>query len=286
MKKVVLFILLILLPVVLFADGEYFLSSSMTKTITAYKTGVSGTLPSLAVSLRLLEASQTEFNDSNYEIDVPGTARGNTYAAFSWILAGNAFGSLKLKFSFGQLSVAGTPTNVQKEYIPYDVMLVYGVSRVGNSSLQINHVSTATSYVTNNYAGTTYRFFYADSISGASSQVSSAEATSVSASSGSATVTYNMSTNTKVANSSGSFGINDQDDQYKTEYINAVSVSGYNTVYAVCDHWNRTGTAYVYLRIENVTDDQAGRVRWKDNTSVVLDAGKYYATITVEVSLE
>lgn len=284
MKKVVLIVILILLPVVLFADGEYFLSSSMTKTITAYKTGASGTLPSLAVSLRLLDASQTEFNDSNYEIDVPGTARGNTYAAFSWILAGNAFGTLKLKFSFGQLSVAGTPTNVQREYIPYDVMLVYGVSRVGNSSLQINTTSTASSYVTNNYAGTTYRFFYADSISGASSQVSSAEAASVSASAGSATVTYNMSTNTKVANSSGSFGNNNT--QYKTAYINAVSGSGSNSIPAVCDHWNRTGTAYVYLKIENVTDDQSGRVRWKNNTSVILDAGKYYATIKVEVSLE
>lgn len=284
MKKVVLIIMLILLPVVLFADGEYHLSSSMERKITAYKTDVTGTVPALAVSLRLLDASQKDFNGSDSKVDVPASYRGNTYAAFSWILAGNVFGPLNLKFSFGQLSVAVTPTNVQKEYIPYDVMLVYGVSRVGNSSLQINHVSTATSYVTNNYAGTTYRFFYADSISGASSQVSSAEATSVSASSGSATVTYNMSTNTKVANSSGSFGNNDT--EYKTAYINSVSVSGYDTVYSVCDHWNRTGTAYVYLRIENVTDDQAGRVRWKDNTSVILDAGDYSATITVEVFLE
>ena len=283
MKKVVLIIILILLPAVLFADGDYVLSSSMSKKITAYKTGVSGTVPALAVSLRLLDESQTEFNGADSGVDVPASYRGNTYAAFSWILAGNVFGPLKLKFSFGQLCISGTPTTVQKDYIPYDVMLVYGVSRVGNSSLQINTTSTASSYVTNNYSGTTYRFFYADSISGASSAISSSPSASVSASTGSATVTYNMSTKTRVANSSGSYG---NDDQYKTEYINAVSVSGYDTVYSVCDHWNRTGTAYVYLRIENVTDDQAGRVRWKDNTSVILDAGDYSATITVEVFLE
>lgn len=283
MKRAALVVIMIVLPVLLFADDGYFLSNSTKKIITAYKTGVSGTLPQMDVSLRLLDASQTEFVETDYEIDIPSASRGDYYEAFSWVLAGNAFGTLKLKFSFAQMSLYGTSTNVQTKYIPYEVKLVYGVSRVGNSTLHINTVSTASSYVTNNFSGTTYRFFYADSVSGAKSDLDSASAVSVSASTVSSTVTYNMITNTKVANASGSFGNN---NQYRTAYINAVSGSGSNSIPAVCDHWNRTGMAYVRLKIENVANDQTGQVRWTDDSSVILDSGKYYSTVTVEVSLE
>lgn len=278
MKKCMVFIFIILFPALLFADGEYFLSNSMTKKITAYKNTVSGNIPQLSVSLRLFDPSQTEFTDVNHEIDIPSAERGRYSAAFSWIIAGNAFSTLKLKFSFWQMSLLGVQQSSNTKYIPYDIKLVYGTSRVGNSSLQINTESTASSYVTNNFTGTTYRFFYADSISGASSQLSSATAVNVDSSKVETTVTYNMSTKTKVANSSGNFGNN---NQYKTAYTTAVGSP------AVCDYWNRSGTAYALLKIENVTNDEAGRVRWSGvSPDIYLDDGKYYATVKVEVSLE
>ena len=125
------------------------------------------------------------------------------------------------------------------------------------------------------------KFFYADSITNAYPRIDTAAALTVSTGSTSVSMAYDMSSYTKVADSTGTIN-----NQYKTSYINSVGsytdehgISQTRTV--VCDHWNRTGTAYVRLLI---TDDSL----WSQDSpdpGVELVNGRYSATIVVEVSL-
>ena len=234
--------------------------------------------------LRIIDASGTEFDDSGHEINVPGSYRSANFGAFSWFLSGNAFEGINFRITFGQLCRGGVATSEKENYIPYEVRLVYGSSRIGNSPIQMNAYSTAQTYVSNSFAGTAYRMFYADSITNAYGDLNEAVAVPVAASPVSVSMTYNMKPYTKVAKSSGSFGNN---NEYRTAYVNAVhtytdgqGIEHERTV--VCDHWNRTGNAYVKLLI---TDDSL----WSEDSpdpGIELDNGKYSATITVEVSLD
>ncbi len=286
MKKTALIVLLLLFPLMLLSavdENIYERNSSISRILTAYKSELSYDVPAWEVNLRISDATGTEFDDSGHEINVPGNYRSANFGAFSWFLSGNVFEGLNLRITFGQLCRNGVQTAEKREYIPYEVRLVYGSSRIGNSPIQMDSYSTAQTYVSNTYSGTAYRFFYADSITNAYESLNDAVAVPVAASPVPVLLEYNMKPYTKVANSSGSFGNN---NEYRTAYVNAVKtyvddqgVTQTRTV--VCDHWNRTGTAYFKLLI---TDDSL----WSEDSpdpGIELDNGKFSATITVEVSL-
>ena len=266
---------------------DYHQDQSVSRLITAYKATSTGSIPHLAVSIRLLDVSQNEFQNNGNKLSIPDTSRGMYYGAFSWVLAGNAFQNVQVSFSFGPMTLNNEEPSDNTEIIPYSVKLVYGASRIGNSSIQINTTSTADAYVENSFSGTTYRFKYADSISPSSNISNDLSSATEKTNLGSPIViTYNMYTNTKVYNTEGqdTYREKNKTKYYKDLYTTNVSVqtqdSQGNTVNvpAVCDYWNRTGTAYVKL---NITSD--GKIA--SDTSVKLKEGWYYATVVVEVSL-
>ena len=277
MKRIVLLAAVLSLAVCfcLSADGGTYTlveGTTTSRIISAYKNENTGVLPDLSVTIRLLDSSDSEFTEEGKELNIPVDARGSYYKAFSWVLSGNAFGSLTLTFSFARMSLNGATTNTQTEYIPYTVKMVYGASRVGNSTIQMNTASTAQAYVSNSFTGTTYRMFYADSISGgavASTDSNGGEFPANNVGNAfSVILTYNMSSYTKVQNA------NAQDR--KTEYINKVTQDNHANV---CDYWNRTGTAYVKLLINN---DRT----WSTNANIKARAGQYRANVTVGVTVQ
>ena len=275
MKKLILVTLVLCLAAQfwLFADGEsYTQVDGASRIITAYKNQKTGELPDLSMAIRLLDSSDIEFVEDGKDINLPVDARGSYYQAFSWVFSGNAFGQVTLTFSFARMSLNGANTNNQTEYIPYKVKMIYSPSKVGNSTIQMNTASTAQAYMTNSFTGTTYRMYYADSISsGAVSSLNASGGESPASNYGNAfsvALTYNMSSNTKVQNA------NAQDK--KQEYINKVTQNNHSNV---CDYWNRSGTAYVQLLINN---DRT----WSTNSSIKAKVGEYRANVTVGVTVQ
>ncbi len=277
MRKIMMLLLLFSMLSFAWAD-EWEQRPSITETISAYKDGsVNANLPQHAVAIRLLDPSMSEFEALEI-ISIPTAYRNNFYTAFYWVLSGNTFGNIKLKFTFYPMRLQGTSEITEGEYIPYEVCLVHTESRIGNSVIKVNTVSTADSYTLNSYAGTQYRCYYADSVSGASTQVQeNGTQVTTSLNGTQMTVTYNMSTKTAVKNASG------QDK--KSAYITSVSSYTDPTTHVptnltpVCDHWNRTGVAYVKLGITQ-------EAKLVDDESVLIAKGNYYSTVVVEVSLQ
>ena len=268
--------------------GQYHVDHSMDKVISAYKIAITNNIPHLAVSVRLLDSSEIEFQDQGHEINIPENARGTYFGAFSWVLAGNAFQTVNVSFTLGQMSLNGQPTSSKDEYIPYSAKLVYGTSRVGNASIHMNGRTSSLNYIVNNFTNVTYHFYYADAVTGdIGSDLNSAAAKNISTASVSFDVAYNMSTYTKVTNTNGdeTYGNARPAKKYIDDYITAVSVrtqdwQGHTTIPAVCDHWNRIGMAYI---MPNITSD--GKIP-DSNPEIKLKTGNYYATVTVEVSIE
>lgn len=298
MKKIIrllsmLLLLSLLCAAFLFADsvddpGPYHVDHSLDKIISAYKIATTNNIPHLAVSVRLLDSSEIEFQDQGHEINIPENARGTYFGAFSWVLAGNAFQAVNVSFSLGQMSLNGQPTSSKDEYIPYSAKLVYGTSRVGNASIHMNGRTSSLNYIENNFTNVTYHFYYADAVTGdIGSDLNSAAAKNISTAPVSFAVAYDMSNYTKVTNTSGqeTYTQKGKTKYYKDNYISAVSVGtqdwqGHTTIPAVCDHWNRIGTVYI---MPNITSD--GKIPGS-NPETKLKTGNYYATVTVEVSIE
>ncbi len=272
-------------------DPNWTEKESAERVITAYKQAITAnSVPALSVGLRLLNSNQDEFSSGSLEIPVAN--RNGFYGAFSWVFSGNAFEDIILKFSFGHLSLKGeTPatSTVNNEttanYIPYEVCAVYGNSRIGNSVIKTNAAYTADSYVTNDFAGEDYRFYYADSVEGASSTVPSSGTQittgNANAASPQITLTYNISTRTGVKDSEG----NDVKSTYiskVTSYTDQDNVEHtINDGIPVCDHWNRTGTIYVKLDISSDAIWTAAT----ESEGTTLESGRYVADVIVEVSL-
>lgn len=277
-KTMILFFFFALLSFVWADETQWTQRQTITETISAYKQGsVNSNLPQHAVAIRLLDPTMSEFTSSEI-LTIPVAYRNNFYGAFSWVLSGNTFGTIYLKFRFFPMLLLGTSEIIVGDYIPYEVCLVHSESRVGNSVIKVNTGSTADAYTLNSFSGTEYRFYYADAVSGAESQVSENGTQVTTSMDGTLmTVTYNMSTNTIVKNASG------QDK--KAEYITSVSSYTDPTTHEtksltpVCDHWNRTGTAFVKLDITQ----EAALVG--DDTALITK-GKYYSTVVAEVSLQ
>lgn len=259
MKGLALILVLFFLLFPVFADNSYVLyQDPSVKVITAYKNQVTtGTPPALTANIRLMDSSQKEF-DANDVLSIPVNSRNTEYGAFSWVLSGNAYNNVILKLKFKQMCLGGRETNISAQYIPYEVKLVYGTSRVGNSVLKVNTQSTSSNPVINTFTTPNYRFFYADSVSGAYASIDSASvAASVNQGEEEVSVLYNMKTNTKVQDANG----NNKKDQYTLN---------------VCDYWNRTG--YVFIKLLIAQDGT-----WASDSSIPLVDGVYYATVVAEV---
>ena len=278
MKKIVLVVFIIsIVHFCIFADGETYTEVTdlgTTSIISAYKNEKTGNLPELSITIRLLNSAGSEFDDSS-ELTIPVDARGSYYKAFDWVMAGNSFGQTVLSFSFSRMSLNGNNTNQVTEYFPYKVKVVYSASKVGNNTLNMNTGSTAQAYVSNSFTGTTYRMKYADSISeGAVASLNDSggvyptdEDDENLGNPFSFSLTYDMSANTTVKDANN----NDK----KSEYKSKVTQNGHANV---CDYWNRTGSVYVKLLVNN---DRT----WSTNSSNKVRAGQYYANVTVGVSV-
>lgn len=275
MKKFILLtaVLCLSVQIYLFASEGYVQVEGASRIISAYKNQRTGELPELSMAIRLLDSSDVEFVDNGRDLNLPVDARGSYYQAFSWVFSGNAFGQVTLTFSFARMTLNGANTNTQTEYIPYTVKMVYGSSKIGNSTIQMNTASTAQSYVSNSFTGTTYKMFYADSISGGAVASFATSGGESPANNGignafNVALVYNMSSYTKVQNSNG--------QDRKQEYVNKVTQGNHANV---CDYWNRSGTAYVKLLINN---DRT----WSSNSNIKAKVGDYRANVTVGVTVQ
>ena len=241
--------------------------AGLTKTITAYKTSIpsGSTVPDLTVSIRLVNSMNREITESGETsvIGIPISERNTAYAAFSWYLSGNAYEDIYITFTFGQMRYGkdSNPTSESTRYIPYEVRLVHDSSTVDNAAIPVNAASNLQTYKVNSYSGTSYRFYYADGVTNAALDYSSATPVSVTTGDENGevktTVTYNMHSNTVVKNTNG-------------QVVTSYSLN-------VCDYWNRSGTAYVTLKATSSN-------KWTDNDNVTLSNGNYYAPVYVEVS--
>ena len=232
MRRFILLLLAIMIPFSLFSDDSV-LDSGQRK-ISAFKTAVANDIPTPTVVLRFMNSYDENIENGGI-ISLPDNSRSSNYNAFTWILSGNVYGSVVVTFSFGPMYLNGLPkettsTDDSTKVIPYTVTLSHTATRVGNTTIgQTKRTSASGAPIYFSYDGTTYDFYYADSVSitNAGSQISTTAQT--------ASVSYNMQTNTFVSN--------------------------YPSV-NVCSFWNRYGLGVVNLGINaNATGKADGIYR-------------------------
>lgn len=252
MKKTVISMLILLIAFFAFADSNNFdLLGSTTSEITAFKAlGTSSEISGETyVNLALYQGSEgsTTVYDGK---DISISARNTAYTAFNWVLTGNAYKLVSLSFSFSPMTMTSDST----KYIPYSVSLTKNDTMVGTVTAN-NSNTTRTQYSIDN---TTRYVLYKDTIT-VPNTVNITTATGV------GTVSYNMSTATKV--------YKDNNTSHTGNYY-IVSYSG-----AVCSEWIRTGQASITLKIT----DNGSSVQYV-NGNTVLDNGKYVANVVVTIT--
>ncbi len=241
MKRIVFFLFLSIL-IVIPAFSET--TEEVTRILTAYKEQqAAGENPPLQLLFSLVNSSEKTIN-ANEEVFIPQEFRQLEYNAFSWILSGNIYGSVKLSFSFATMvnvdgATSGTTT------IPYKVRMVHEGTKIGNTTIssykkqltdaeKVNLKSGSYiefPYIANN-TSYTYNMYYADYYI-IPNQIS------VTTASADFDVEYNFSKNTVV--------------ECDTEGAPAFSDSN-----PICNYWNRYGKAYVYLNIPSTPTGYAG----------------------------
>lgn len=245
-RFVLLLIMLVSVLFVLSAEDsvdEIRTLSSESKTITAFKNEVSEDVPGQSITLRMLNVNKADFFE-DATVSIPIDARDNDYPAFYWVMAGNIYGELEIEFTFYPMW-----QNNDSEtgyYIPYTLKFAHQTSKVGNAPIAVNKASTSLPV---SYLG--YDFYYADSVA-----LSSDSAISVSDSEQTASVTYDIRTNTTV----------EKDGSPVNDYPNDV-----------CSTWNRIGLATLHMEIDADGKTTVGSVSQ-------LPDGIYYSTIRVEVT--
>ncbi len=249
MRRLFVAILLILLcSAAVYADGYQVLGTA-TKVISAYKTKWNGNLPAPTIELRLLDYNNSEI-ESRSDLTMSINTRNQAFEAFSWVLGGNLYNGISVKFTFGPMYWEADSSST--EIIPYSIKLEHESSRIGNTPIPTGPASSAArSPITNEF--TPYSFYYADAVTGSGDTIN----VGADGQSKTKTLVYNMSTNTVVKNGNGNTVTYNED---------------------VCNYWNRTGKATVTLKIT-----AAGQ---KVNTTTNYMAGTYYAAVQVEVWIQ
>ena len=249
MRKIFVFLFLLLSMVFVFAEENLGLVQLGTavRDITAYKRRMGGELPEKEIHFRLLDSNSEEFGEG-YDLSLPLFARQNSFSAFAWVLSGNVFNAVTLKFTFSPMYNEGDTGTTW--IIPYDVQLNHSRTSMGNTPIPINRESTTVSFIENNF--TPYKYKYADSVTGTDSSISVTN----NASGVDKALVYNMQTYTKVYNQ------NEEEETYP---------------YEVCDFWNRYGEAVVYM---NITEEG-----YMAGTTSPFANGVYYAVVRAEVTI-
>ncbi len=246
------------------ADTVY----SGTKEVTAYKRSyTAGTVPDMVYSIRVIDPDSIEAPDG-VVINIPESSRRADYMAFSWIVSGNAYSTVKVDITFSpMLWEKQTGSSVMR--IPYTVTLGHSASRVGNTMIPVGRYPTDSAVPFNN-SFTTYDYNYCDDGKFYKEDGSRIETTADS--------DYALTANTgiEVINESVTLTAKYNIAQYTKIYNGNNEVTNYGL--SVCDYWNRRSSAYVNLAI---TDDS------KDvDTGALYDNGIYYANVVIAISTD
>lgn len=223
--------------------GETTLDSGQKK-ISAFKTAISSDIPEPTVGLRFLNSYEENIPTGGI-VAIPENARSNNYDAFTWILSGNVYGLVDLSFSFGPMYLGGLPKDTttadsSSKVIPYTMTLSHTATRVGNTTIgQTKRTSASGAPISFSYNGTSYDFYYADSVT-----VTNIDS-SITTTTKTATFSYNMKTNTYVAN--------------------------YPSV-NVCNYWNRYGLGVINLGISSDASGKDDGV-YRANVVVTITSG-------------
>ena len=216
---------------------------SETKVISAYKLGVTELVQEQVLTLRMMDINNAEFDEAEIVV-TPLDARNSDYPAFFWVLGGNIYRTVTISFTFGPMWQEGNSSS--NKYIPYTMKLEHVSSKVGNSVLACNKDSVSLPV---SFMG--YDFNYADKTTYPNA------VTSVTNSSKSATVTYDMGTS------------------YTKVKQNGVT-AGYSG--SVCSYWTRMGKGTIHLNINENAVPTTGQ------NATQLPDGMYYANITVTIT--
>lgn len=265
MRRFFLLILFIFLTIsFVFADDEPFQSYK----IHAYKVAQSaqGEIPSPTCVVRILNAYNSTITEGE-TIEIPQEERNVQYSAFSWVVGGNVYGKVELKFQFFPMFRYRISDSSEDGYqcIPYAATIEHVESRIGNRRITtVTYGGTkynSTYSEDNTFTGTTYHFYYVDAVSGSGSSCNVSD-TSVNGNGYlEVGMDYYMNYSTVIKSS--------DDTVIKTN-----SDYGLN----VCEYWNRTGSAKIQLKIAS-----DGSI---PNTSTKYADGLYYASVRVLVQAQ
>ena len=242
-KAIIITVTLFSLFSAVFADGTRVLDSE-TKVISAYKRGITDQVQEQMLTIRMMDTNSSEFENSEIVV-TPLDSRDSDYPVFYWVLGGNIYHSVSVTFLFEPMWKDGLSSS--GKYIPYTLKLSHVSSKVGNSVLVCDRPSVSLPI---SFMG--YEFYYADSVDYPENPI-----TIVPGANGSATVSYDMSTNYTRVKQNG----------------NSVSYSG-----NVCSFWNRMGLATIHLMINSnaIPTNVTGAAQLPD--------GMYFSTVTVSIT--
>jgi len=277
MRKMILLLFVLFLSFNLSAEVY-----KTTKEITAYKndggtasSASSSTVEPQNVTLTLLNPSQASFDDGT-DIPIPESSRNIAYTAFSWTLTGNLYNSVNIDFKFspmysGERSSYGnyfSSVSDQTKTIPYTVTLTHTSTKVTSDNTTRTIGTSAITSASRNTAfdtGTTYTtgsgYGYKVYINYADSVTMTNNSSTISTSSVTESINYNMSTNSYT--------------WYRDYYYDYYEYEDYSAT--TCHSWTRSGYAVVTLKI---TNDGT----WVDNSSMIIEEGSYKAYVTATIS--
>lgn len=260
--KVRLFLVMffILLLISMPATSET-LSSQVILTAVKYQGGQSGAMPLEAYEIRMLNNSRIYLSDT-INAELPASARNasaNTIKAFTWVASGNRFSQVNLSFTIGPLVLKDSAYA-----IPYSLQFVCEETKIGNHTIPYDGTPFSTpSFKINNY---TYAYSdHVSSIGSTSQQFDTLSWTLESDFTPAETnqtieIKYDMSTNSTVSN-------------------NGALISNPSQKPVICNHWNRTGSAYVILGIK----ESNGNIVYSSSPQTAVPNGYYESTISVHI---
>ncbi len=262
MRRIIILTILFTLMTFLWAvepniDGYY-----PSQTFTAYKSDMSGNLPESIYGIQLFTPDSKEINGTTL-MTLSESARSAEYTLFTWNASGTAAGDVTVSFTFSPLQLRDGNTVLAT--IPYEVSIEHQSTTVDGIAVAVNRDVESISGRRCSFTKA-YRFAYSDTVNtlvGTSGSYSTAikASTSVSTSSKTISVKYNLASATLVKNSSG---------ETITQDGKAIAYP-----YSVTDLWARLGQCVVKL---NITPDG------KNNSGTAYRAGWYNATVTVGIT--
>lgn len=280
MKKILIILLVLMSSSMLFAE-----TLSKSAVITARKRGnVNGShIPDAEAQIRLSDGQAADFGqDAN--VQIPATARTESYTAFTWYYSGNLYDGVTISFQFEPMrlldeesSLSGTMTYVENTVIPYTVYFDYITTRIGNGTTNINKEPTNLRHKIDYWDNNTYYIRYADavsltlnsnSVSGLSSSASITRSNAVFA------VTANMSTNSLIYDAeTGGNAV------AKATFLNKFKDNSGNSLTAVADYWVRSGSVRVDIDID--ANGKNWTVNDTNGQKPAVTGGVYYANVTI-----